>query len=67
MTDAEALIAAIRELRHRPTGLPASCNPLIADVLVRWARVATLDPTFLNRVGGSEAVALARVIVEEQP
>lgn len=67
MTDAEALRAAVRELADRPTGLPKSCNPLIADIFARWARMASLDPDLLHRIGGPETIALARAITGGQP
>ncbi|WP_035796421.1 hypothetical protein [Kitasatospora mediocidica] len=66
MTDAEVLLAAVKELGERPSGLPVSCNPLIAAILTRWARMAGLDPDPLHRVGGPETVALARAITGDQ-
>lgn len=62
MTDVETLQAAIRELRDRPSGLPKSCNPLIADIMARWTRLGSLNENLLNRVGGAETIALARAI-----
>jgi hypothetical protein len=35
VTEYDTLTAAVRELRDRPTGLPVSCNPLIARILER--------------------------------
>jgi hypothetical protein len=63
VTDAAILAAAARELRERPGPLPASLNPLIADMLDQWARVGGWNPDFLNRIAGKETVALARVII----
>jgi hypothetical protein len=66
VTDVEVLQAAVRELAERPTGLPKACNPLIAAILVEWARIGTLDPDLLHRVGGAETIALARAITGDQ-
>lgn len=62
MTDVETLQAAIRELHDRPTGLPKSCNPLIAAALSAWAETASIDPDLLHRAGGPETITLARAI-----
>ncbi|OKI16576.1 hypothetical protein [Streptomyces sp. CB03911] len=63
VTDAEALAAAIRELGERPTSLPASLNPLIADMLTAWHQMTGWDPDHLHRVAGPETVTLARAII----
>jgi hypothetical protein len=63
VTDTQALAAAARELRERPGPLPASLNPLIADILDQWARIGGWDAQFLNRIGGRETLTLARHII----
>lgn len=66
MTDVEVLQAAIRELTERPAGLPKSCNPLIAALLLRLTSKANLDGMLPGVVGSSEALALARAITGDQ-
>ena len=63
MTDTAILAAAARELRERPGPLPASLNPLIADIIDQWARVGGWHPDLLNRMAGKETVTLARAII----
>jgi hypothetical protein len=63
MGDTAILAAAARELRDRPGPLPASLNPLIADILDQWARLGGWQADFLNRMGGKETIALARGII----
>jgi hypothetical protein len=63
VTDAAILAGAARELRERPGPLPASLNPLIADMLDQWARVGGWNPEQLHRLAGAEAIALARGII----
>ena len=68
MTDAEVLQAAVRELRERPTGLPVSLNPLIADILNVWGRVgANYGDKALLLADAPEVLALARAITGDQP
>lgn len=63
MTDAAILAAAARECRERPGPLPASLNPLIADMLDQWARIGGWHPELLHRMAGRETVTLARHII----
>lgn len=63
VTDTQALAAAARELRERPGPLPASLNPLLADMLDQWARVGGWDPDQLHRIAGPETVTVARHII----
>jgi hypothetical protein len=63
VSDAAILAAAARELRDRPGPLPASLNPLIADMLHQWARVGGWNPELLHRMAGRETIALARGII----
>ncbi|WP_354643906.1 hypothetical protein [Kitasatospora camelliae] len=63
MTDTAILAAAARELRDRPGPLPASLNPIIADMLDAWERTAGWDPDFLKGIAGPETVTLARHII----
>lgn len=62
MSDTAILAAAARELRERPGPLPASLNPLIADMLHQWARIGGWHPELLHRMAGRETIALARAI-----
>lgn len=38
----------------------------LADMLTQWAHAADLDPDLLNRIGGPETLAIARLINQEQ-
>lgn len=73
MTAVETLRAAAAQLRDRSyfekTGEPDTSiafDTALAVVFDAWARMGELDPDLLNRNGGEETIALARLVLGEE-
>jgi hypothetical protein len=55
---------AIATLNHMPEVVTPSLVAPIDEMLRKWARVGRFELDFLNKIGGREAVMLAREIAQ---